>query len=675
MSSINSIPRTEPVNNIDYQLIFDSIPGLYLILSPTMDLRIMAVNDAYLNATMTKREDIMNKGILEVFSDNPDEKNSSNIRNLKASLITVLETKKLHKMNVQKYDIRRPYLNLETAVEDDKVMQGFEPESLLMEGDHSQKVKAPPIKSDYGSKDCVNLSSPTVVSRLKGEDFEERYWNLTNSPAFNKEQEMIAIIHRMEDVTEFIRTKQQNEAMQEEMIKSKLIEEARLGAIKEAETQQRIRAEEAITYNRKLEGFINMVCHEIRNPLNGVIASTYLLNSYLSDMQLSINDLNEVLKKISMGKLADAMRESIKAIQICSTSEKIIVDDLLDLSKLDAKKLLLNNVVFNLKEIISTCVSMHDASMKNKNINKILKFPSENVFVKSDPFRLSQVINNLVSNAVKFTAKKGSIEISVDCNKLETSSKITISVKDSGIGMTIEEQQHLFDKFYQANHKIASEYGGSGLGLLIAKELVELMRGDIKVESQKNVGTTVTFSIVCDNVNEEFPESKVPPFFEVSPDLKLTDLPNPSQINILIVEDNKVNQDVLIKILERKGYKCSIANNGQEALDWYDKKHFDLIFMDFEMPIMGGLDATSKIRQREELNHIKKCIPIVGLSANPKTLSTQEGLVHGMNDFICKPYFIKDIYESITKWIPAEEKIISIENGDQKELKKESDSV
>lgn len=420
-------------------------------------------------------------------------------------------------------------------------------------------------------------------------------------------------------------------------------------ALELAQQHQQQRLEEAENYRRKQTNFIDTLCHELRNPLNGIFGSVALLQE--ATQALSVLTVQQGLRNSADLETVQAMinqiKENVKAIEQCSQQQKVIVDDVLDLSKLEANKVELNPQPFSLTQQFNTVVQMFTAPLQRKNLKLTLELPEE-TWVKADPYRLSQILTNLVSNAIKFT-KTGYIRIQAT---LETQAKDTtwlkLQVEDSGIGMTEEEAGRLFERFSQANRRTASEYGGSGLGLMISKQLVEMMGGTIRVTSQKDQGSCFMVNVRVGTVDKlEIKElqriqelSRAAP----SPVAPLRDK------TILIVEDNLINQKILAAYLKPYGCRCEIAANGVEAVEKYRQIPIDLIFMDIEMPQMNGLGATQKIRELEYIS--KRHTPIIGLSGNAGKEQMQIALESGMDEYLTKPYQKQAVYTLLEKYNP-----------------------
>eukprot|EP01089_Gocevia_fonbrunei_P016067 TRINITY_DN4899_c0_g1_i2.p1 TRINITY_DN4899_c0_g1~~TRINITY_DN4899_c0_g1_i2.p1 ORF type:complete len:581 (-),score=52.48 TRINITY_DN4899_c0_g1_i2:182-1924(-) len=355
--------------------------------------------------------------------------------------------------------------------------------------------------------------------------------------------------------------------------------------------------------------------------------------------------------------------------------QKVIVDDVLDLSKIDANKIELNPGPFCLQKTFNSIAYMYRPQIDQKQLNLQLDLPPNNAWLYADDVRLRQVVSNLLGNAIKFTSNGGTITLRAS----HANDRLSMVVEDSGIGMTDEEVSQIFVPFKQANKKISGQYGGSGLGLVISKKLADMMGGNIDVQSQKHSGSCFTVEIQCRAATTQeiatvqkwssistvssgssSPSSSPgnsPPPSPSSVQKKLnntntntnskptTEKTNEESRTILIVEDSLLNQKILARCLELKGYCYQIANNGLEAVCKTDMFHFDLVFMDIEMPIMGGFEATKRIREKEAIQGRRT--PIIGCSGNARAQQKDDAIQAGMDGYLTKPYHREEIYQAI----------------------------
>lgn len=333
----------------------------------------------------------------------------------------------------------------------------------------------------------------------------------------------------------------------------------------------------------------------------------------------------------------------LKSLKFSAKYLLSLVNDILQINKIEEKKIVLENLIFNLSDEINTiCNSVEYIADKNNN-KLIVEIDTEiPEFLIGDKLRLSQIIMNLVSNALKFT-KNGEVIISADLkNVSDTIYNIEFKVKDNGIGIPKEHQGKIFDKFVQIERR-EEDYQGTGLGLSIVSSLIELFKSEIHLESEENVGTTFSFTI-----GFEFNEEKSR---EIINNIEV-DLSSSYVYNILVVEDNKINQMVTKKIIQNSNLNCTIVDDGYAALVALEREHFDLILMDINMPLINGFDTTKKIREKGIQ------IPVIALTAFDKQEVSEEAIAAGMNDILIKPFEPTKLYQIISN------QIIKKENAD-----------
>ncbi len=398
---------------------------------------------------------------------------------------------------------------------------------------------------------------------------------------------------------------------------------AKLSEIEAVQKQLRSARDVAEQSAKTKTQFLGNMSHEIRTPLNGVLGIFHLLDTTnLDDSQ-----------RIYLQKGIDS------AVKLLNT-----VDDILDFSKIDAGTFEVDIAPFTLEEIVHEVKLVYStqASLKNLTLECIVDQKAEETFY-GDASRLKQVIFHIMNNAIKFT-EEGYIALKIVCTEQSCdTAKFLFSIEDSGIGISKSQCLHIFAPFMQADSSITRNFEGSGLGLAIAKRIIKLMDGDMWVKSEPEKGSTFFFNVELKR-NEE---SKIQAPVQVQSDvIEKEPASSDSLANILLVEDNDVTQLITVELLKRKGYSIDIANNGQEALDMIEKKKYDMLLMDIQMPVMDGLTATSKIRAIERF----KDLPIVAMSAHAMKGDKELCLQYGMNDHIAKPVIPDVLYQSVKKW-------------------------
>ncbi len=460
---------------------------------------------------------------------------------------------------------------------------GMNARTFLVSGENDALMKEKVSLRQKGKSDAYEIA-------VRNKQGESRWWLVSGAPSYNDKGELVGSIGIHLDITE-------PKKLQDELLEARELAEASA---------------------RAKEVFLANMSHEIRTPMH------------------AISGMAELLSKT---KLIERQRFYLTVIQSASENMMVILNDILDLSKLEASKLSLESIGFNLQQVMEKARTVMQHRADEKGL--LLKTPyiDSNIapVLIGDPFRLNQIFFNLLSNAIKFTAKG---KIKMECHlEYENKSHQTLrfKVSDTGIGMDQDFLERLFEKFSQEHQSTSRKFGGTGLGMNITKELVDLMGGDIEVESEKGTGTVFTFRITFRKGNEQdLPVVKIE---EVDKEIF-------KGLKILLVDDNDMNRLVANTMLENLGVRVMEAVNGKQAVDFLMEESVDLILMDIQMPVMDGLEATREIKKQTHHQ-----TPIIALTANALKTDNERYLEAGMVASLPKPFSENEIIDVISRII------------------------
>ncbi|MBW3569388.1 response regulator [Candidatus Parcubacteria bacterium] len=589
--------NNKQIPRVDFQVLFEAAPGLFLVLSANSPkFTIVAASEAYLKATMTRRNNIVGKRLFEVFPDNPSDPKATGTSNLRSSIERAIAQKKPDAMAVQKYDIQRP--------------------------------------------------------ASKGGGFEIRYWSPLNTPILNKQGEVEYIIHRVEDVTDYVDLKQKDDEQ------AKIAENLRTRA-GEMELEVYKRAQEIQKVNKQLQAankklneldelktqFFTNVSHEFRTPLTLM----------LSPLEQSLMDKN--LPKQHLEQLQLIHRNALRL--------KKLVNNLLDLSSLEAGKLQSSFQPVEIGKFTKELASTFQSAMDDAKLTFKIHCPPLKKKVYVDSGHFEKIIFNLLSNALKYTLK-GSVEVSARQN----GKYAEIIVTDTGTGIPKDELTRLFERFHRVQNAKSRSIEGTGIGLALINELVKLHGGTISAKSISGKGTTFIVQIPFGSAHlpkDQVIKSDKPshpnangehgtylgeaqgwiekPADELKAEIDKKRLVKSRwKETILVVDDNADMREYVQRILnDNTSLTIETANNGKMALQAIEKKMPSLIITDIMMPEMDGFEFVAKIRQ----NPAAIQVPIIFLSARAGERERVAGIAEGVDDYLTKPFTVNELLSHV----------------------------
>jgi signal transduction histidine kinase/DNA-binding response OmpR family regulator len=527
----------------DFKVLFESAPGLYLVLDP--DLNIVAVSQAYLDATMTKRALILGRGIFDVFPDNPNDPAATGVANLRASLDRARRDRVADTMAIQKYDIRRP--------------------------------------------------------ESEGGGFEVRYWSPMNVPVLGPDKKLTHVIHRVEDVTEFVRLKEQDSASKQ--LTAELQErttQMEIEVFKRSQELQRLNRE-LLDANKAKSAFLANMSHELRTPLNAILGFTELLID-------------------SPGSYDDNSRTKfLKQVHASGGHLLALINDILDLSKVEAGQMELRLETVQVAAAIAEVLGNVESLAVKKQV-KLVADAAPGVGLIADPGKVRQMLLNLVSNAIKFTSEGGTVTITAQ----QLPDAIEIAVADTGIGIAVADRGRVFQEFQQLGSGESRPGQGTGLGLALTQRLANLHGGDVRFESELAKGSVFTISL------------PLRPPQDTSIDRSASPL-------ILIVEDNPVAAELLTRIIERGGFRTEVARSGNEALEKARGLNPVAITLDMLLPELDGWEVLARLKRDDSTSHIP--VLVVTVVDEP-----QLAMALGAFDYLVKPVRANDLLQRLSRF-------------------------
>ncbi|MEM9888091.1 MAG: response regulator [Bacteroidota bacterium] len=482
-------------------------------------------------------------------------------------------------------------------------LEGQKAAELLIVGEHKRTIEKKNVLRTIGTSDSYE-----VLGRNKRG--EMRWWMISGAPNYNDSGEITGSIGIHLDITEQRRLQDR-------------LEQALISAQKASKAK-------AV--------FLSNMSHEIRTPLNGIVG---------------------MIRQMKKGQLDEPQRNYLHSASKATQHLLSIVNNILDITKIEAEELQIENKHFNLEELLRDVHAILQAQAEEKrlHLNLHIEESPTSIFI-GDPTRIRQVLINLVGNALKFTEKG---EVNIKCSSVTIGNNrhsIQFFIKDTGVGMDEPFLQKIFNKFQQEDATISRKFGGTGLGMFITKELIDLMNGSIEIKSKKGVGTEVMVSFDLPIGNSGMIDATIVEREDISL----------NRAKVLLVEDNKMNRLVARNTLALLDVEIVEAKNGKQALEYLKQDHFDLILMDIQMPIMDGMRATEIIRKEM---HIR--VPIIALSANAFKSEIDACRRLGMNDYIVKPFDENQFIKTILKYHPTKSRQAS--NNVRNESKSKTQSI
>lgn len=556
-----------------FEAIFEASPGSFLILLPNEDFTIVGVTNGYLRDTLTTRDQILGKPVFDAFPDNPHTPEANSTRNLRASLRRVIETRFSDAMAIQRYD----------------------------------------------------------VPRRDGSGFEIRYWSPVNTPVLSSDGDIAYIVHRVENVTDYMRLREENEArrktsaelseqnekMEAEILQRGLELDAKNKELRQANETLLQYARAARDEAQKKDEFLAMLAHELRNPLAGISTALELLGLTAHDSSKA-RELREVCYR-QVGNLTR------------------LVDDLLDVSRVSRGAVYLRKEPLDLRDILDSALHTVRGFLDDRGLSVSTSIAPGTYRMRADSTRLEQVLSNLLANAAKYTDAGGQVAIVLSNETGANESWGVLQVKDTGRGIPPDKLSEIFDLFVQVDPQIDRAQGGLGIGLTLVQKLVEMHGGLVTAESQ-GIGSGSTFTV------------RLP----LDADLSLPTQGNlrgtlpgdrRADVRVLLIEDNVDARETLKTLLQTYGYVVEAVESGEEGLQRMLLQRPDIAIVDIGLPGLDGFEVARRTRMLPDAGKIK----LVALSGYSGTDTERKAVAAGFNLHLVKPVNPVELPKILTK--------------------------